>query len=98
MAMILLTVTSTEISLSDQEGGHQEVVVAVGESVGAEDVGHAVHWGVERSPVTRGLVVIIITGIRRPPGADMSPDDVSHARSLQSLVTILVCAAWSQMF
>ena len=87
--------TSTEVSLSDQEGGHQEGVVAVGESVGAEDVGHAVHGG-EVSPVTRGLLVTI-TGIPLPPGTDMSPDDVAHARSHQSLVTSLVCEPWSQM-
>lgn len=69
--------------------------MAVGESVGAEDVGHAVHGGAV-SFMTRRLLVTI-TGITRPPGADMSPDDVAHARSHQSLVTSLVCAPWSQM-
>ena len=91
MARILLTVTSTEVSLCDGGGGHQEAGVAGGESVGAEDVGHAVHGGEEVSPLTRGLMVTI-TGISRPPGTDMSPDDVAHARSHKSLVTSLVCA------
>ena len=84
MAMILLTVTSSKVSVSGGGGGHQEAVVAVGECVGAEDAGHPIHRGAALSPVTRGLMVTITS--TRPPGADMSPDDVAHARGHHSLV------------
>ena len=75
---------SSKVSVSGGGGGHQEAVVAAGECVGAEDAGHPVHRGAVLSPVTRALMVT--SAITRPPGADMSPDDVAHARGHRSLV------------
>ena len=82
--MILLTVTSSKVSVSGGGGGHQEAVVAASQCVGAEDAGHPVHRGAALSPITRGLMVTITS--TRPPGTDMSPDDVAHARGHRSLV------------
>ena len=84
--MILLTVTSSKVSVSGGGGGHQEAVVAASQCVGAEDAGHPVHRGAAVSLVTRGLMVTITSTSTGPPGADMSPDDVAHARGHRSLV------------
>ena len=68
--------TSTKVSLS--EGGHQEVIVAVSESVGTKDVGHPVQGGSNLRLFTRDLIMVTISVISWSP--DMSPDDVAHAR------------------
>ena len=72
----MLTVTSTKVSLS--EGGHQEVIVAVSESVGTKDVGHPVQGGGSLRSFTRELFMVTVSVISWSP--DMSPDDVAHAR------------------
>ena len=70
-----MTVTSTQVSLSDS--GDQE---AVGEVVGPEDVGHPGYQGAGESCVPRVLVMVTITST----SPAMSPENVAHARSHQS--------------